>query len=159
VSGQFAAIGASQQRSTLDRWLDRLLIGMAGSVAVVVVGGLAALNGLFESLQFQASCTVFVAIVIQALPFLVLGTAISAGLSVYVPAGTLRAALPRRPVLAVPAAGGVGPGAPGARVRLGAGGPADDGGRDQSGRRVDVHVVGPGDQSGGAGGDVDGIPG
>jgi len=48
---------------------------------------------------------VFVSIVLQASSFVVLGTVVSAGIAVLVPAGFFARALPRRPLLAVPVAG------------------------------------------------------
>ncbi|HKS45015.1 MAG TPA: permease [Amycolatopsis sp.] len=49
--------------------------------------------------------TVFVAVVVQALPFLVFGVLLSALLAVFVPASFFARALPKRPALAVPVAG------------------------------------------------------
>ena len=49
--------------------------------------------------------TVFVAVCLQALPFLVLGVALSAAISTLVPPSFFARALPRRPALAVPVAG------------------------------------------------------
>jgi uncharacterized protein len=49
--------------------------------------------------------TVFVAVVVQALPFLVLGVLLSALLAVFVPPSFFARVLPRNPALAVPAAG------------------------------------------------------
>jgi hypothetical protein len=57
--------------------------------------------------------TVFVAVVVQALPFLALGVVLSAVLTVYVPAGWITRALPRHPVGAVCAAGASGAVLPG----------------------------------------------
>ncbi|MFF8321706.1 permease [Streptomyces bobili] len=53
----------------------------------------------------QTWTTVFVAVMIQALPFLVLGVLLSAAIAVYVPPSFFARALPRRPALAVPVAG------------------------------------------------------
>lgn len=53
----------------------------------------------------QSWMTVFVAVVVQALPFLVLGVLLSAGLAVFVPPSFFARVLPKRPSLAVPAAG------------------------------------------------------
>jgi uncharacterized membrane protein YraQ (UPF0718 family) len=53
----------------------------------------------------QSWMTVFVAVVVQALPFLVLGVVLSAIIAVFVPASFFARALPRRPALAVPVAG------------------------------------------------------
>lgn len=52
--------------------------------------------------------TVFVAILVQALPFLVGGVAVAAAIAVYVPPSFWQRALPRRPALAVPVAAGSG---------------------------------------------------
>jgi uncharacterized membrane protein YraQ (UPF0718 family) len=49
--------------------------------------------------------TVFVSIVVQAMPFVVLGTVLSATITAFVPPSFFARALPRRPVLAVPVAG------------------------------------------------------
>ncbi len=46
--------------------------------------------------------TVFVAIVVQALPFLALGVVLSAAVTAFVPVGVWKKALPRRPAAAVP---------------------------------------------------------
>jgi uncharacterized protein len=52
--------------------------------------------------------TVFVAVVTQALPFLVFGVALSAIIAVFVPPAVFTRVLPRRPALAVPVAGAAG---------------------------------------------------
>jgi uncharacterized membrane protein YraQ (UPF0718 family) len=70
--------------------------------AVVVLRG--PLVGLFDSPAISTWATVFVSIVIQATPFLVLGVMVSAAISVFVPPSFFDRVLPRRPVLAVPAA-------------------------------------------------------
>ncbi|GAA3779335.1 permease [Streptomyces chiangmaiensis] len=49
--------------------------------------------------------TVCLAITVQALPFLLLGTALSGAINAFVPERVFSRALPRRPVLAVPVAG------------------------------------------------------
>ncbi|MEU5242848.1 permease [Streptomyces asoensis] len=56
----------------------------------------------------QSWTTVFVAVVVQALPFLVLGVLLSAAIAVYVPPSFFARALPSRPGLAVPVAGAAG---------------------------------------------------
>jgi len=55
-----------------------------------------------ETLQSWA--TIFVAICVQALPFLVLGVVVSGAIAAYVPPAALARALPARPSLAVPVA-------------------------------------------------------
>lgn len=82
-----------------------------GSLEVLVAGMLALLAGRhwlagwFDLPGLQAWTTVFVAICVQAVPFLVLGTVLSAAISVLVPTSFLERALPRRAALAVPVAG------------------------------------------------------
>ena len=49
--------------------------------------------------------TVFIAVTIQAVPFLVFGVLLSAAIAVFVPPSFFARALPRRPALAVPVAG------------------------------------------------------
>ncbi|MFI2431172.1 permease [Streptomyces sp. NPDC018693] len=61
----------------------------------------------------QSWTTVFVAVVVQALPFLVLGVLLSAAIAVYVPPSFFARALPARPALAVPVAGAAGAVLPG----------------------------------------------
>jgi uncharacterized membrane protein YraQ (UPF0718 family) len=78
--------------------------------AVLARGWLAAHTG---SPRVQAWITVFVSIVIQAMPFVVLGTVLSAAIAVLVPTGFFARALPRHPVLAVPVAGAAGAVLPG----------------------------------------------
>jgi uncharacterized membrane protein YraQ (UPF0718 family) len=61
----------------------------------------------------QSWMTVFIAVVVQALPFLVLGVLLSAIIAVFVPPSFFARALPRRPALAVPVAGMAGAVLPG----------------------------------------------
>jgi uncharacterized protein len=61
----------------------------------------------------RTGSTVFVAICVQALPFLVLGVLISGAIAAFVPASTLRRLLPRRPGMAVGVAGLAGVALPG----------------------------------------------
>jgi uncharacterized membrane protein YraQ (UPF0718 family) len=86
------------------------------AVAVVVVAA-AALRPLLVRLLDRPAvahwATVFVAIAVQAMPFLVLGVTISAAVAAFVPAGFLPRALPRRPALAVPMAAAAGAALPG----------------------------------------------
>ncbi|MFB6893096.1 permease [Kitasatospora sp. NPDC056327] len=57
--------------------------------------------------------TILVAVVVQGLPFLVLGTVVSAAIGAFVPARAFAALLPRNPALAVPVAGVAGAVLPG----------------------------------------------
>jgi uncharacterized membrane protein YraQ (UPF0718 family) len=66
-----------------------------------------------DSRAIQAWSTVFVAIAVQALPFLVLGTVISAAITAFVPPSVFTKVLPRNQALAVPIAGAAGAVLPG----------------------------------------------
>jgi uncharacterized membrane protein YraQ (UPF0718 family) len=74
-------------------------------ILLVVIFGQRIFSGLFSSPAIQAWATIFVAIVVQATPFLVLGVVVSAGIATFVPQSMLDRALPKRPSLAVPVAG------------------------------------------------------
>lgn len=70
-------------------------------------------RGVLESPGVRNWVTVFVAIFVQAVPFLVLGVLLSGAIAALVPPGWLAAHLPTRPVLAVPMAGVAGVALPG----------------------------------------------
>ncbi|ALO95098.1 Permease [Streptomyces hygroscopicus subsp. limoneus] len=63
------------------------------------------IRGALGTPLMQSWTTVFVAVTVQALPFLVLGVLLSAAIAVFVPASFFARALPGRPALAVPVAG------------------------------------------------------
>ncbi|WP_398868999.1 permease [Streptomyces mirabilis] len=63
------------------------------------------LSRWMEQPAMQAWRTVALAVTVQALPFLLLGTALSGAINAFVPARVFTRLLPRRPVLAVPVAG------------------------------------------------------
>lgn len=60
--------------------------------------------GAFDAPLMQTWATVFVSIVVQATPFLVLGVLVSAAIEVFVPPSFFEKALPKKPALAVPVA-------------------------------------------------------
>lgn len=72
-----------------------------------------ALTGLLDNPAAANWATVFVAITIQAVPFLVLGVTVSASIATFVPPGAIARMLPRRPALAVPTAAAAGAALPG----------------------------------------------
>ncbi|MEU1514780.1 permease [Streptomyces sp. NPDC005811] len=84
-------------------WL-LLLLGAAvlPGVVLVVVGR------SLEEPAVQAWRTVCLAVTVQALPFLLLGTALSGAINAFVPASVFSRLLPKRPALAVPVAGAAG---------------------------------------------------
>ena len=97
----------SQSTKTRRRFhlgpLEFLAIG-----AVVLVVLQPRLVVLFDQPALQTASTVFVAIIVQALPFLVLGVLLSAAIAAFVPRAFWQRALPSNPILAVPVAGAAG---------------------------------------------------
>jgi uncharacterized membrane protein YraQ (UPF0718 family) len=71
-------------------------------IVVVLRGPIAA---AVSAPALQTWMTVFVSVMVQAIPFLVFGVALSAVIAVFVPATFFAKALPKHPALAVPAAG------------------------------------------------------
>ncbi|WP_369276411.1 permease [Streptomyces sp. R11] len=65
-------------------------------------------GGWLEAPAVQAWRTVCLAVTVQALPFLLLGTALSGAISAFVPERVFSRVLPKRPALAVPVAGAAG---------------------------------------------------
>jgi uncharacterized protein len=85
-------------------------------VALIVVVAAAArplLERLLDNPAVAHWATIFVAITVQAMPFLVLGVTVSAGIAALVPAGLLPRLLPDRPALSVPVAAVAGAALPG----------------------------------------------
>lgn len=72
-----------------------------------------ALTGLLDHPAAANWATVFVAIIVQALPFIVLGVAVSATIAAFVSPTAISRLLSRRPALAVPAAAAAGTALPG----------------------------------------------
>ena len=88
-------------------------VWLVGLIVAVLVAGRLYLAPHVQARPVQAWTTVFLAICVQALPFLVFGVALSAAITVCVPSGFWARALPRRPVAAVPVAGVAGAVLPG----------------------------------------------
>jgi uncharacterized membrane protein YraQ (UPF0718 family) len=92
---------ATQERRFTSLHAFTAALGLA-ILAPVFVDGTALGPGL------TTAATVFVAVCVQALPFLVLGVVLSGALAAFVPPGVLQRLLPARPAAAVPAAGAAG---------------------------------------------------
>lgn len=73
-----------------------------------VTGGFAWWGEVLTHPGFRAWQTVSVAIVVQALPFLLFGTMLAGAINAFLPAQALAKALPSKPALAVPVAGAAG---------------------------------------------------
>ncbi|MTD54862.1 permease [Amycolatopsis pithecellobii] len=71
------------------------------------------LQDVLDVPALRTGSTIFVAVCVQALPFLVLGVLISGAIAAFVPARVLRRALPRNPAAAVGVAGLAGVALPG----------------------------------------------
>ncbi|AEV83620.1 membrane protein [Actinoplanes sp. SE50] len=72
---------------------------------VLLVPARGRIAGLLSGAGLQTWATVFVSVLMQAVPFLVFGVVLSAVIAVFVPRGFWARALPSHPALAVPAAG------------------------------------------------------
>jgi uncharacterized membrane protein YraQ (UPF0718 family) len=121
TGGHSASTTVAGDRETAqpDRSGGRRPAAWGGSVGVLAAVLLAAVavrafsGALTVPAAVAAGVTVFVSIVVQALPFLVLGTLVSAGITAFVPASVVTRVLPARPALAVPVAGLAGMALPG----------------------------------------------
>ncbi|MFC9291420.1 permease, partial [Streptomyces sp. NPDC057052] len=107
------ADGLRGRRTVADglRTVVRALVhAVLGGTALLAVATVASVLGPTLALDLvtppvAAWWTVFTAVVVQAVPFLLLGTAVSAAIGAFVPERVLRRLLPRSPALAVPVAG------------------------------------------------------
>ncbi|MGW7411727.1 permease [Streptomyces sp. NPDC054863] len=77
---------------------------VVSTLTVVAIAWAAGAGELLAGPGFRAWQTITVAILVQAMPFLLLGTLISGAVNAFVPAHVFSRALPRNPVLAVPVA-------------------------------------------------------
>ncbi|MFI1990635.1 permease [Actinoplanes sp. NPDC020271] len=74
-------------------------------ILVLLVLARGSIAGLISGAALQTWSTVFVSVLVQAVPFLVFGVVLSAVIAVFVPRSFWARALPSHPALAVPAAG------------------------------------------------------
>ncbi|MFF7590372.1 permease [Kitasatospora purpeofusca] len=95
------------QAETPPRHRSRgLLAGVWVGLAVAV--GIVAAVRWWDTGLFRAWRTLLVAITVQGVPFLLLGTVVSAAIGAFVPARVFARLLPKRPALAVPVASAAG---------------------------------------------------
>ncbi|QUW85850.1 permease (plasmid) [Streptomyces mirabilis] len=83
---------------------------VVGGVALITIGIAATMVGPIIAIQLYTPAvaawwTVFTAVVVQGVPFLLLGTVVSAAIGAFVPERVFTKVLPRNPALAVPVAG------------------------------------------------------
>jgi uncharacterized protein len=101
-------------RPASDARLPRPRVSVRGAVLGVAAAGACVALVLFDgSSRLEQWSTVFVAMVVQAVPFLMLGVVISGLIAAFVRPEWVTARLPRRQVLAVPVAGLCGVALPG----------------------------------------------
>jgi hypothetical protein len=105
VAGRAQPVGWLRLRGAAVVVTGGFLLLVVGTVAMVLGP---ALLFQMDTPAFRAWRTVFVAITVQGLPFLLFGTLISAAISAFVPTSVFNRVLPRNPVLAVPVAGAAG---------------------------------------------------
>jgi uncharacterized membrane protein YraQ (UPF0718 family) len=103
-------VGTSEAAPERQQINSSLLLTM---LLVLVVALQGPIRQALSAPVAQAWMTVFVAVMVQALPFLVLGVLLSAVIAVFVPPSFFARALPSRPALAVPVAGVAGAVLPG----------------------------------------------
>jgi len=87
------------------RWGRLGSVEVLALVVVAVLVGREWLLGLLDTPRALTLVTVFVSIMVQATPFLVLGTVLSAAITAFVPTRFFQRALPRSTAAAVPVAG------------------------------------------------------
>ena len=87
-----------------DRWRFGALEALTLLLIALLIGQ-RWIAGFFDSPALQAGATIFVSIVVQATPFLVLGVLLSAAIAAFVPPAFWQRALPKNDALAVPVAG------------------------------------------------------
>jgi uncharacterized membrane protein YraQ (UPF0718 family) len=104
--GAASEVAPGEPRRRVDGRLVVLLI-------VIALGARGMLGGALNPVALRTWTTVFVAIVIQALPFLVLGVLVSGAITALVSPAVLERVLPRSTVLAVPSAALAGAALPG----------------------------------------------
>ncbi|WP_256960894.1 permease [Streptomyces europaeiscabiei] len=90
-----------------------LLYAVPGGLALIAIATVASVLGPVVALDLATPAmaawwTVFTAVVVQGVPFLLLGTLVSAAIGAFVPERVFTRLLPRNPALAVPVAGAAG---------------------------------------------------
>ena len=139
----------SQEKGWRPGAVEALLV-----ILLVLLLGQHWLTELFSSPAWSAGATIFVSIVVQATPFLVLGVVLSGVIAAYVPPDFFARALPKNPALASTALlDSIGPAHSAEELRL-----QPHGARSCTGRGARVPAVEPGDQPRGDRVDVRGLP-
>ncbi|MBV1937849.1 permease [Streptomyces sp. BV286] len=90
-----------------------LVYAVVGGVALIAIATVGSVLGPMVALDLATPAmaawwTVFTAVAVQGIPFLLLGTVVSAAIGAFVPERVFRRVLPKNPALAVPVAGAAG---------------------------------------------------
>jgi hypothetical protein len=90
-----------------------LVYAVVGGVALIAIATVGSVLGPMFALDLATPAmaawwTMFTAIAVQGMPFLLLGTVVSAAIGAFVPERVFRRVLPKNPALAVPVAGAAG---------------------------------------------------
>jgi uncharacterized membrane protein YraQ (UPF0718 family) len=105
--------GGTAPQATLAEPRRRVDGRLVVLLVVVALGARGMLGGALDPVALRTWTTVFVAIVVQALPFLALGVLVSGAITSLVSPAVLQRALPRSTLLAVPGAALAGTALPG----------------------------------------------
>jgi len=110
-TGRRAAPRAPRRRTSGQRRITSLEVFCFVIALALIFSG--PLSRLLDRPGLRTGSTVFVAVCVQALPFLVLGVVLSGLIAAFVPPSLMRRLLPRSPSAAVPVAGLAGVALPG----------------------------------------------
>ena len=100
--------GAAQARPAPPPWRRITSLEVLCAVLVLALLAQGPLVRMLDVAAVRTAATVFVAVCVQAMPFLVLGVLVSGLIAAFVPPAALRRLLPRQTVAAVPVAGAAG---------------------------------------------------
>jgi uncharacterized membrane protein YraQ (UPF0718 family) len=108
LAEEAAAAGRSEAEEAPAGELPRFWPLLLVAAAVLPGAALVLLGQSISKPALQAWQTVCLSVTVQALPFLLLGTALSGAINAFVPARVFHRILPKRPLFAVPVAGAAG---------------------------------------------------
>jgi uncharacterized protein len=103
-----AAAGTTQERTRPPRRRRITSLEVLCILLILALIGQSWLARVLDIDALRTGATIFVAVCVQALPFLVVGVLISGAIAAFVSADALRKVLPKRQAVAVPVAGAAG---------------------------------------------------
>jgi uncharacterized membrane protein YraQ (UPF0718 family) len=108
MAGRAAPAAAAAERAAIPARRRITSLEVLCAVLLLALPAQGPLVRLLDVAALRTGATVFVAVCVQAMPFLVLGVLVSGLIAAFVPASALRRALPSRPAAAVGVAGAAG---------------------------------------------------